>query len=267
MRLRRQSEISLAGRWNSIPENGMFNGAALIKIEDAVVSYREDVALRGVSLSVGKGELVGIIGPNGAGKTTLLTLVNGLGKLLQGRVEVLGYPLQKGCPAFLRRRIGYVPQIQNIDPRMPVSVREVVMMGRYGRLGLLRRPGPADRRVVDSMLQLVGMSHLATRPIGHLSGGEQQRVAIARALAQEPEILLLDEPTAALDRRARVEIMTLVSEIHRSRHLTTLMVTHELKTAAAVCDRLILMKEGRIWAQGTPAEVLREELLDLLFGG
>ncbi len=180
---------------------------------------------------------------------------------------MLGYSLQKGCPAFLCRRIGYVPQIQNIDPRMPVSVREVVMMGRYGRLGLLRRPGPADRRVVDSMLQLVGMSHLASRPIGHLSGGEQQRVAIARALAQEPEILLLDEPTAALDRRARVEIMTLVSEIHRSRHLTTLMVTHELKTAAAVCDRLILMKEGRIWAQGTPAEVLREELLDLLFGG
>lgn len=180
---------------------------------------------------------------------------------------MLGYSIQKGCPAFLRRRIGYVPQIQNIDPRMPVSVREVVMMGRYGRLGLLRRPGPADRRVVDSMLQLVGMSHLATRPIGHLSGGEQQRVAIARALAQEPEILLLDEPTAALDRRARVEIMTLVSEIHRSRHLTTLMVTHELKTAAAVCDRLILMKEGRIWAQGTPAEVLREEFLDLLFGG
>lgn len=180
---------------------------------------------------------------------------------------MLGYSLQKGCPAFLRRRIGYVPQIQNIDPRMPVSVREVVMMGRYGRLGLLRRPGPADRRVVDSMLQLVGMSHLASRPIGHLSGGEQQRVAIARALAQEPEILLLDEPTAALDRRARVEIMTLISEIHRSRHLTTLMVTHELKTAAAVCDRLILMKEGRIWAQGTPAEVLREEVLDLLFGG
>ncbi|MBC7323722.1 MAG: ABC transporter ATP-binding protein, partial [Moorella sp. (in: Bacteria)] len=133
-------------------------------------------------------------------------------------------------------------------------------------LGLLRRPGPADQQVVDSMLKLVGISHLASRPIGHLSGGEQQRVAIARALAQEPEILLLDEPTAALDRRARVDIMSLVNKIHRSRRLTTLMVTHELKTAAAVCDRLILMKEGRIWAQGRPAEVLREEVLDLLFG-
>ena len=239
----------------------------VIKIENAVVSYREDVALRGVSLSVSQGELVGIIGPNGAGKTTLLTLVNGLGKLLSGRVEVLGRPLNGGCPTVLRRRIGYVPQLQNIDPRMPVSAREVVMMGRSGRLGLLRRPGPADHRTVDRLLQLVGMSHLASRPIGHLSGGEQQRVAIARALAQEPEILLLDEPTASLDRRARAEIMILVSEIHRSRRLTTLMVTHEIKQAAAVCDRLLLMKEGRLWTQGRPEEVLREELLDLLYGG
>ncbi|MDN5347675.1 MAG: manganese/iron transport system ATP-binding protein [Clostridia bacterium] len=241
-------------------------GDVIIKIEDAVVSYREDVALRGVTLTVRRGELVGIIGPNGAGKTTLLTLVNGLGKLLRGRVEVLGYSLNGGCPDILRKRIGYVPQIQNIDPRMPVNVWEVVMMGRYGRLGLLRRPGSTDRQVVDCMLKLVGMSHLASRPIGHLSGGEQQRVAIARALAQEPDILLLDEPTTGLDRRARVEIMALVNEIHRSRHLTTLMVTHELRTAAEVCDRLVLMKEGRIWIQGKPEEVLREEILDLLYG-
>ncbi|MCG0279061.1 MAG: metal ABC transporter ATP-binding protein, partial [Thermanaeromonas sp.] len=238
---------------------------AIIRIQDAVVSYREDVALRGVSLTVRRGELVGIIGPNGAGKTTLLTLVNGLGKLLRGQVEVLGYSLNRGCPHTLRRRIGYVPQIQSIDPRMPVNVWEVVMMGRYGRLGLLRRPGSIDREIVDCMLRLVGMSHLAQRPIGHLSGGEQQRVAIARALAQEPDILLLDEPTTGLDRRARIEIMALVKEIHRSRCLTTLMVTHELKTAATLCDRLVLMREGRIWAQGRPDEVLREEVLDLLY--
>lgn len=144
----------------------------LIKIENAVVSYREDVALRGVSLSVKKGDLVGIIGPNGAGKTTILTLINGLGKIVRGQVEVLGYKLNRGCPTFLRRKIGYVPQIQNIDPRMPISVREVVMTGCYGRLGLLRRPGRADWQLVNNMLDLVGMSHLAARPIGHLSGGE-----------------------------------------------------------------------------------------------
>jgi len=240
---------------------------AVIKLEDVVVSYREDVALRGVSLAVNRGELVGIMGPNGAGKTTILTLINGLGRLLRGKVYVLGHAFTRIYPHGLRRRIGYVPQTQNIDPRTPLSVREVVMIGRYGRLGLFRRPTSADWHAADRVLELVGMSHLATRPVGHLSGGEQQRVAIARALAQEPEILLLDEPTASLDRRARVEIMTLVSEIHRSRRLTTLMVTHEPKTAAAVCDRLILMKEGRIWAQGRPEEVMREQLLDLLYGG
>jgi len=239
----------------------------VIRIKDAVVSYREDVALKGISLSVKRGELVGIIGPNGAGKTTLLTLINGLGKLLRGEVEVLGYSLNNGCSASLRKLVGYVPQLPNIDPRMPINAREVVMIGRYGRLGLLRRPTSHDWEIVDKMLELVGMSYLASRPIGHLSGGEQQRVAIARALAQEPEILLLDEPTASLDPRARISIMSLVEEIHCSRCLTTLMVTHELKTAAAVCDRLVLMKEGRIWAQGRPEEVLREELLDLLYGG
>ncbi len=116
---------------------------AIIALRDAVVSYREDVALRGVSLDVAKGELLAIMGPNGSGKTTILTLVNGLGKLLAGRVSVLGRDISNGCSAALRRRIGYVPQVHHIDPRMPVSVREVVMMGRYGRLGLLRRPGAA----------------------------------------------------------------------------------------------------------------------------
>jgi ABC-type cobalamin/Fe3+-siderophores transport system ATPase subunit len=236
-----------------------------ITLRDAVVSYREDVALRGVSLDVAKGELIGVMGPNGSGKTTILTLVNGLGKLLSGRVNVLGRDISKGCPAALRRRIGYVPQVHNIDPRMPVNVREVVMMGRYGRLGPLRRPGEADRRVVENMLHLVSMTHLADRPIGHLSGGEQQRAAIARALAQEPAILLLDEPTTGLDRRSRTEIMNLVRSIHRSRGLTTLMVTHAHRTAAAMCDRIVLMKDGAIWSAGKPEDLLIEDVLNRLY--
>ncbi len=171
-----------------------------VEIREAVVSYREDVALRGVSLAVRRGEFVGIIGPNGAGKTTLLTLINGLATLLQGEVSVLGERLNRRSAGRIRTRVGYVPQSHNVDPRLPISVREVAMIGRYGRLGLLRRPGPTDRQVVASMLRLVGMDHLADRPIGHLSGGQQQRVAIARALAQEPEILALDEPTVGLAR-------------------------------------------------------------------
>ncbi len=237
----------------------------VVSIRDAVVSYREDVALRGVSLDIADGEFIGVMGPNGSGKTTILTLVNGLGKLLSGRVGVLGRDISKGCPTALRRRIGYVPQTHNVDPRMPVSVREVVLMGCYGRLGPLRRPGKAERRVVESMLRMVGMTHLADRPIGHLSGGEQQRVAIARALVQDPAILLLDEPTTGLDRRSRAEIMKLAHDFHRTRGLTTLMVTHAHRTAAATCDRIVLLKEGRLWAVGTPRELLREDVLSELY--
>ncbi|HUV55759.1 MAG TPA: ABC transporter ATP-binding protein [Dehalococcoidales bacterium] len=237
----------------------------VISIKNAVVSYREDVALRGVSLKVKSGEFVGIVGPNGAGKTTLLTIVNGLGHLLHGQVTVLGHRLTRGNGHFLRKRVGYVAQVQNIDPRMPLSVREVVMIGRYGLLGLLRRPGKRDWKVVDEVLELVGMNHLARRPIGHLSGGEQQRVALARCLAQEPELFLLDEPTASLDWRARIDILELVKLVHDSRHLTTMFVTHDLGSLPLACDRVVLMKEGLIWGEGSPSEVLTDEKLSQLY--
>jgi len=237
----------------------------VIDIQNAVVSYREDVALRGVSLKVRSGEFVGIIGPNGAGKTTLLTIVNGLGKLLSGRVRVLGHYLTASNGHSLRKEVGYVAQVQNIDPRMPMNVREVVMIGRYGLLGLLRRPGKHDWKVVDEMLALVGMSHLAQRPIGHLSGGEQQRVAIARCLAQEPALFLLDEPTASLDWKAQTDIMELVKQIHDSRRLTTLFVTHDLSCLPVACGRVVLMKEGFIWGEGSPGELLTDDNLSQLY--
>ena len=239
----------------------------VIKIEDAVVSYREDVALRGVSLEVRREEFIGVLGPNGAGKTTLLTLINGLGKLQRGRVWVLGNGLNNGkAKGELRKEIGYVAQIQNIDPRMPIRVREVVMIGRYGRLGLLHPPRKSDWEIVDKAIELVGLSHLADRPIGHLSGGEQQKVAIARALAQEPEIFLLDEPTASLDWQAQREILGLVKKIHELKKLSTLIVTHDLKKASEYCDRVVLMKEGRIWREGNPKTLLNQEILSQLFG-
>ncbi len=237
----------------------------VINIENAVVSYREDVALRGVSLKVKSGGFVGIVGPNGAGKTTLLTIVNGMGKLLSGRVWVLGDYLTSGNGHSLRKKVGYVAQVQNIDPRMPMNVREVVMIGRYGLLGLLRRPGKHDWEVVDEMLALVGMSHLTQRPIGHLSGGEQQRVAIARCLVQEPELFLLDEPTASLDWKAQTDILELVKLIHDSRRLTTLFVTHDLSSLPMACDRVVLMREGLIWGEGSPEKLLTDNNLSQLY--
>ena len=148
---------------------------------------------------------------------------------------------------------------------MPMSVREVAMIGRYGRLGLFRKPGRADWEIVDMALELVGMTHLAQRPIGHLSGGEQQRVAIARCLAQEPEVFLLDEPTASLDWKAKTDIVELVKRIHDLRKLTTLFVTHDLSALPVSCDRVVLMKDGLIWDEGLPGELLTSNKLGQLY--
>jgi ABC-type Mn2+/Zn2+ transport system ATPase subunit len=237
----------------------------VIQIENAVVSYREDVALCGVSLNVYSGEFVGVIGPNGAGKTTLLTIVNGLGKLMSGRVQVLGKQVVNGGRHELRKQVGYVAQIENIDPRMPMSVREVVMIGRYGLKGLFHRPDKHDWAIVDEALEMVGMTHLAKRPIGHLSGGEQQRTAIARCLAQKPKIFLLDEPTASLDWKAQTDILELVKRIHDERQLTTLFVTHDLDALPHTCDRVVLMKDGLIIDDGTPDKLISTESLSRLY--
>jgi ABC-type cobalamin/Fe3+-siderophores transport system ATPase subunit len=237
----------------------------VILIENAEVSYRESVALRGMSLAVSQGEFVAVIGPNGAGKTTLLTIVNGLAHLSSGRVHVLGRSVNGGGRHWLRKQVGYVAQVENIDRRMPVSVREVVMIGRYGLLGLFRRPGKHDWTLVDEALELVGMAHLAGRPIGQLSGGEQQRVAIARCLAQEPGIFLLDEPTASLDWKAQTEILELVKRIHDERGLTTLFVTHDLDALPHTCDRVVLLKDGRIVGDGSPDKLISTESLSRLY--
>ncbi|MBO8128379.1 MAG: metal ABC transporter ATP-binding protein [Peptococcaceae bacterium] len=250
--------------------------AVAICLRDVAVSYREDVALKGVSLEIKSGEMIGIAGPNGAGKTTILTVINGLGRLMHGEVRVLGYHMKAGPRgrdfrlslrvARLRKMIGYVPQGCSIDPRVPIHVREAVMMGRYGRFGLWGRPGKKDWEKVDRLLEMVGISHLAGRPLGHLSGGEQQRVAIARALAQEPRILLLDEPTTFLDWRSQREILHLIGHIHREHGLTTLMVTHDPRESFDICDRVVLLKRGRVTAVGPPGEVLSDANLRAVYG-
>lgn len=237
----------------------------VIRIENAVVSYRDSVALRNVSLTVSRGEFVGLIGPNGAGKTTLLTVVNGLARVQSGNIKVLGRDVNSRARHELRKYVGYVAQVVNIDKRMPVSAREVVMMGRYGRLGLFRRPSRYDWDLVDAALKSVGLEHLARRPIGHLSGGEQQRISIARCLAQEPDIFLLDEPTASLDWKAQTEILELVRRIHQEKCLTTLFVTHNIDTLPHAFDRIIMMKSGSIIGDGSPGELVTTANLSALY--
>ncbi len=237
----------------------------IIRINNVVVSYRDSIALRGVSLDVARGEFVGIIGPNGAGKTTLLTVVNGLARVLQGSVTVLGRDVNGRGRHELRKQVGYVAQVTSIDKRMPINAREVVMIGRYGRLGLFHYPGKHDWKLVDEALDRVGMAHLARRPIGHLSGGEQQRIAIARCLCQEPDIFLLDEPTASLDWKAQIEILELVKRIHLERRLTTLFVTHNFDALPHAFDRVVLVKDGLITGEGPPDKVISTESLSLLY--
>lgn len=237
----------------------------VIDLENATVAYRNNFALRGVSVKIENGEFAGIIGPNGAGKTTLLTVVNGLTRLTGGKCHVLGRDLSSGDARSLRKSVGYVAQLEGIDRRMPMTVRDVAALGRYGKLGFFRRPGPTDWKTVDEMLSLVGMSRLSDRPIGHLSGGEQQRVAIARCLAQEPELFLLDEPTASLDWKAQSEILELVRKIHQERHVTTLFVTHDIDALPHACDRVILMKNGLVVGDGSPDLLVSDRSLSELY--
>ncbi len=232
-----------------------------IEIHNATVSYREHIALKNISLSINTGSLTAVVGPNGAGKTTLLTLINGLGKLQSGTVKIFGTSVNAVNINSFRKEIGYVPQQMDIDPRMPISVYDIVMMGRYGKIGLFRYPGKRDHTVVDNICELVNIGHLLEKPIGHLSGGEKQKVSIARALAQEPRILLLDEPTANLDPHAQCEITKLIERIYSQEKLTIMFVTHLLNHLPNFCTNALLLKNGHIVSSGKINEVFTEELL------
>jgi ABC-type cobalamin/Fe3+-siderophores transport system ATPase subunit len=248
---------------NSRP--GPDHDEAVIVLRDIDATYRREEVLRGVSLTILRGQFLGIIGPNGAGKTTLLTVINGMLRPRHGQVEVLGRRLGPTNGGQLRRRIGYVLQGQNTDPRLPMTVRESALMGSFGRIGPLRRIPAATHTLVDELLECVGIAHLRDRPVGHLSGGERQRVAIARALVQQPEILLLDEPTNSLDMRSQRSILDLIERIHARFALTTLMVTHDLNTLPPSCDRLLFVKQGRIVWQGEPMRAMTEQRLSRLY--
>lgn len=221
--------------------------------------------LRNCSFSFAAGLFTGILGPNGAGKTTLLGLCNGLLRPTSGAIVSLGEKLTPQSAPGLRKRIGYVAQWRVIDPRQPITVFESVLSGSYGKLGLLRRPGKKERALAAEALDSVAAAHLAGRPLGHLSGGEAQRVAIARALVQQPELLLLDEPTASLDWQSRRDILQLIGRLRHQFALTIVMVTHELNALAELCDQVLFMKAGRVLWQGPAAEALDSGKLTRLF--
>jgi len=236
----------------------------IIQFSEASFSYGGKMALEKISFDLNAGEFLGVIGPNGSGKTTLLKGLLGLLPPQSGRLQIFDCD----CEALRcrhRARIGYLPQKEKTDPNYPITVWEVAMMGRFGALGLLKRPGVEDAKIVSESLEAVAMMGLKTRPFGQLSGGEQQRVLIARALAQRPEILLLDEPTTGIDAAAQRRLILLISSLHRKYHLTIVFVTHDINMISPIVDNLLLLKK-KLYGKGPPAEILTKERLAPLYG-
>ncbi|MCS6994026.1 MAG: metal ABC transporter ATP-binding protein [Anaerolineales bacterium] len=230
-----------------------------LDVENITIAYAEKTILRGVSFVVPHGARVAVVGPNGAGKSTLFKALVGLLPLQSGRILIHGLPLgsHQDC-------VAYVPQREEVDWRFPVTVRDVVMMGRYGTQGWLRRPSKTDREIVQRSLEEMGIADLAERSISDLSGGQQQRVFLARALAQEPHLLLMDEPFTGVDVTTQETTLRLLDTL-RERQVTTLISTHDLNLAASRFDRILLLNKALI-AYGPPKDVLTQENLARAFG-
>jgi ABC-type Mn2+/Zn2+ transport system ATPase subunit len=248
------------------PEGGMVERErrALIAVEDVSLGYGRVPVLRHVSLSVYAGEFLGIVGPNGSGKSTLLKALLGLLAPLSGRVQWEGAAGTAGASPGSRLHYGYVPQRDTVDPLFPLSVRQIVAMGRYGRVGLFRRLGKSDWEAVDQALARVGIQDLARRGYGQLSGGQRQRTLIARALATEPDLLVLDEPTNGMDLASEHALLELVHQLHEANDLTVLMVTHLLSTVANYADRIAIIADESLDV-GDREAMLNEERLSRLY--
>jgi ABC-type Mn2+/Zn2+ transport system ATPase subunit len=233
---------------------------AAVTMDGVTAGYGRRTALSDVSLSVAPGSLLAVIGPNGAGKSTLLKLIAGLMKPTSGRVTVLGGP-----PGFAARSIAYLPQAEAVDWEFPVTVREVVMMGRYARLGFWHEPKGDDREWVAVALAKVGMADAGDRQIGALSGGQRRRVFLARAIAANPDLYLLDEPVTGVDVRTQEDLMDVLEAEARSGK-TVIATTHDLICAAQRFHQAALIN-GRVVAQGSADLVLDRRLLSETYGG
>lgn len=231
-----------------------------LEIHDLTVSYHRKPVLWGIDLEVPAGKLIGIVGPNGAGKSTLIKAAMGLLPLNSGWVKVFGQPVKKNL-----RRVGYVPQRESVDWDFPVSVMDVVLMGRYGRLGLLKRPSREDHDKARECLEKVKLLPYANRQISNLSGGQQQRVFLARALAQESDLYFMDEPFAGVDAATEAAIIELLHEL-KDMGKTLMVVHHDLPTARNYFD-MLLMLNMRVVAFGDTNKVFTHELLQKTYGG
>lgn len=249
-----------AARAGAATASRVRDAPAALDVYNLSVGYDARPVLVGVTVSVRRGEVVGVIGPNGAGKSTFFRAVLGLLAPESGTIRLLG-----GSIAANRRWVAYLPQREAIDWDFPLVVEDVVTMGRYPHLGWGRLPRAADRRIVEACLDALGIRDLRRRHIGELSGGQQQRTFLARALAQEAQILLLDEPFMGVDAATEQTILDVLGRL-RDEGKTVLIVDHDLTRAADAYDRLMLLNQ-RLVAFGPPSQVLTAALLHETYGG
>jgi len=230
-----------------------------LEVINASIGYGERIVLRDISFQVPHGARVAVVGPNGAGKSTLFKALVGLLPMKSGRILIHGLELglHKDC-------VAYVPQREEVDWKFPVTVTDVVMMGRYGKLGWFKRPSREDRAAVRESLEQMGVAPLEKKSIGELSGGQQQRVFLARALSQEPHILLMDEPFTGVDVTTQDATLNLLDTL-RERQVTAIISTHDLNLASNRFDFILLLNK-RVVAFGQPGEVMRQENLSRAFG-
>ena len=233
-----------------------------IDIEDVTVAYNGKVALHSASLQLDAGTICGLVGMNGAGKSTLFKAIMGFVKSVTGRVLINGLPIRRVQKNSL---VAYVPQSEEVDWHFPVSVYDVVMMGRYGYMNFLRTPRREDKRVVRESLERVEMWHMRDRQIGELSGGQKKRAFFARALAQRGTVLLLDEPFAGVDIKTEKMMIDLLIALRELGH-TILISTHDLASITTFCNQVVLINRS-ILAYGDTSEVFTEENLSRTFGG
>ena len=232
---------------------------AALEVQGLWTGYDKQAVLEDISFQVAQGEILGIIGPNGSGKTTLLNTLLGLMSPWRGQVLVMGQPAHR-----LRKKVGYMPQVEKVDWDFPVTVGDVALMGRYNRRGLFHRTTKEDRDLANHALHRVGMYELRDSLIGQLSVGQRRRALLARALADQPRMLLLDEPMAGLDATAQHQILDLLDEL-RSEGATVILSTHDLSCVSAYCDNAICLNR-RLIAYGPPSQVLNEQVLSKTFG-
>jgi ABC-type Mn2+/Zn2+ transport system ATPase subunit len=235
------------------------NGPPAIEFAAVSHAYGRHQALRDVSFTIRPGTFTALIGPNGAGKTTLLRLLLGLQRQQTGRIRVFGEP-----PGARHLRIGYVPQKTGVPEGFPLSVAEVVLMGRYPRVGWGRRPSGGDRDAVRAALERVSLGEVAERRFSDLSGGQQRRALIARALVAEPRLLLLDEPTAGLDPAAQARFYDTCCTLQHEEGITLLAASHDIEVVARHADTVLLI-DGTVAAVGPPSQVLESHRLDRVY--